>query len=63
MELACLKNNPLIGAAGDDEGLFILVSKQRPWFPTRILSSMQWLKVEFIQNGRSFTMEVIEREQ
>ena len=50
-------------AAGDDEGLFILVSKQRPWFPTGILSSMQWLKIDFIQNGRSYTMEVIEKEQ
>lgn len=41
-------------AIGDDEGLFIVVPANRPWFPTRhIVSSMFPITMEFQSNGIS----------
>ena len=45
-------------ALGDDEGLFIVVSNNRPWYPTTIVSSIHWMKVNFIQGDHSFTLEL-----
>jgi catechol-2,3-dioxygenase len=44
-------------AAGDDEGLFIVVTEQRNWFPTEIPSHPYWLKITFRQQGKEFTLE------
>ncbi|MFL5808344.1 MAG: hypothetical protein ACJ749_02420, partial [Flavisolibacter sp.] len=37
-------------AIGDDEGLFIVVSKNRNWFPTQITSCIHPIKINFVIN-------------
>jgi catechol-2,3-dioxygenase len=37
-------------AVGDDEGLFIVVSKDRHWYPTEIPSTVHPLKINFMVN-------------
>lgn len=44
-------------AVGDDEGLFIVVGNQRPWYPTSVLSSIHWLKIHFLSHGREYVYE------
>ena len=44
-------------AVGSDEGLFILVSKERPWYPTQILSQPFPGKVSISLNGSDYELD------
>ena len=43
-------------AMGDDEGLFIVVSENRNWYPTAIRSTRYWGKVVFASGGKDHEM-------
>jgi catechol-2,3-dioxygenase len=45
---------------GNDEGLLIVVANNRKWYPTDILSSSFYTRVEFEQNGRFEEFEINE---
>jgi catechol-2,3-dioxygenase len=44
-------------AVGDDEGLFIVVSKNRNWYPTGVASSLHWLKIKFSVDDKEFLFQ------
>lgn len=48
---------PRFAALGDDEGLFIVVPHRREWYPTKILSTKHWLRVDFEVDGRKAVLE------
>ena len=49
---------PHFAALGDDEGLLIVVSENRLWYPTEIPSSKHWLRVHFQVNGHDQVLEL-----
>ena len=53
------KQPPLPGfaAMGDDEGLMIVVSEHRNWYPTQIASSRHWFRLVFEEGGKEFELE------
>ena len=42
---------------GDDEGLMIVVSEHRNWYPTQIASSRHWFRLVFEEGGKEFELE------
>lgn len=53
------KQAPLedFAAVGDDDGLLIVVSDNRNWYPTQIPSSMHWYRLLARQNENEFILE------
>lgn len=43
---------------GDDQGLFIVVTEKRPWFPTQIPSSKSPLKIVFEVDGAKHVLDL-----
>jgi catechol 2,3-dioxygenase-like lactoylglutathione lyase family enzyme len=48
---------PGFAAMGDDEGLMIVVSENRNWYPTQIASSRHWFRLVFEEGGKNFELE------
>ncbi|HEY1113540.1 MAG TPA: hypothetical protein VGE66_08255 [Chitinophagaceae bacterium] len=46
---------------GDDQGLFIVVPHSREWYPTKVLSTKHWLRVDFEAAGRGAILELYSR--
>jgi hypothetical protein len=49
---------PQFRAIGDDEGLFIVVSEKRNWFPTTIRSGIFPTEVQFDNNGKEYVLNL-----
>ena len=47
---------PHFKAVGDDEGLFIIVTKDRNWYPTSRRSGMYPLEITFEQKTKRYTL-------
>ena len=45
-------------AAGDDEGMFIIVPEHRHWFPTKIASGIFPLSVKFIIDEKQYVLKL-----
>jgi catechol-2,3-dioxygenase len=45
-------------AIGDDEGLFIVVSENRAWYPTKLLSAKHWLKTVLVHDAQTISLEL-----
>jgi len=48
---------PNFKAVGDYEGLFIIVTKDRHWYPTTKTSGIYPLEIEFEQKGKKYKLE------
>jgi catechol-2,3-dioxygenase len=49
---------PDFAAIGDDEGLFIVVSSNRNWYPTHIPSSRHNFSLTFVHNGKETNFDL-----
>lgn len=49
---------PQFRAMGDDEGLFVLVSEHRNWYPTDKPSEIFSIRIEFENNDRRYRLEL-----
>lgn len=52
---------PRFAALGDDQGLFIMVPHNREWYPTKVLSTKHWFRVNFKTDGREEVLELYTR--
>lgn len=52
------QNSDLFTAVGDDDGLLIIVKKNRNWFPTEIPAKSNCTKITLTESGTETTIEI-----